>query len=38
LQEVYRDREQQKAELDKLEMDAATEVNNTEMGKSQTFQ
>lgn len=37
LQEVYRDREAQKAELDKLEMDAATEVNNTEMGKSQTF-
>lgn len=37
LQEVYKDREQQKADLDKLEMDAAAEVNNTEMGKSQTF-
>jgi len=37
LQEVYKDREEQKAELDKLELDAAAKVNETEMGKSKTF-
>ena len=37
LQKVYQEREAEKQELDKLEMDAAAEVNNTEMGKSQTF-
>jgi len=36
LQEVYKDRENQKVELDKMQSDAMAEVNKIEMGKSQT--
>ena len=36
LQEVYKDRENQKAELDQMQSDAMAEVNKIEMGKSQT--